>query len=53
MPAKQDETRTCIAPKRAIVDKRVKAAFEQKVLEKVALKRLAEILSFWVFWIPK
>ncbi|CAE7357269.1 sad [Symbiodinium natans] len=30
---------TCIAPKRAIVDKRVKAAFEQKVLEKVALKK--------------
>eukprot|EP00439_Symbiodinium_sp_Y106_P047972 s5663_g6.t1 len=30
---------TCIAPKRAIVDKRIKAAFEQKVLEKVASKK--------------
>ncbi|CAE7211425.1 sad [Symbiodinium sp. KB8] len=30
---------TCIAPKRAIVDKRIKAAFEQKVMEKVALKK--------------
>eukprot|EP00931_Biecheleriopsis_adriatica_P102167 TRINITY_DN77182_c0_g1_i1.p1 TRINITY_DN77182_c0_g1~~TRINITY_DN77182_c0_g1_i1.p1 ORF type:complete len:496 (-),score=91.98 TRINITY_DN77182_c0_g1_i1:41-1465(-) len=29
----------CIAPKRAIVEKSVKAAFEQKVLEKVALKK--------------
>ena len=38
--------RTCIAPKRAIVDKRIKAAFEQKVLEKVASKSLANIRSF-------